>query len=288
MVAIGLMIQWMQSCTKDPIENPDTDSDIELNESADTILLNVQYGSHAQQVYDIFLPRQRNQNTPILIMIHGGAWKAGRKEDLNQYRDIIRANWGNIAIVNMNYRLASNSDHIHHNEIMQDIDRVIQHVLSHQKTYNISSKMGIMGGSAGGQLSMIYAYKYNKNIKCVGNFFGPSIISDWEWYNSTNIWLGGKVGNILAEYVGQTWDKEVYDAVSPYWNVNSSTQPTISFQGVLDPIVPPNQNKLLHEKLDIQGVENEYYEYFAFHGFDANQSRDALLKMIGFFQKHIK
>lgn len=32
MVAIGLMIQWMQSCTKDPIENPDTDSDIELNE----------------------------------------------------------------------------------------------------------------------------------------------------------------------------------------------------------------------------------------------------------------
>ena len=150
--------------------------------------------------------------------------------------------------------------------------------------------MGIMGASAGGQLAMIYAHKYNnsKNIKCVGNIFGPSIINDWTWYNSVNLWLGAYTGDILTEYVGQSWDAVAYKEVSPYWNVNSTSQPTIIFHGNLDPIVPVYQSQRMNGKLNTLGVPNQYYEYIAFHSFDDTQSDDVLTKLVAFFKVYLK
>lgn len=268
----------------------DTDDTTGTSNLPDTTMKNVSYGSHARQVYDVYLPAKRDINTPCIVMIHGGAWKAGQKEDMNNFVNLIQKSWKNVAIVNINYRLASNTDSIHHEEIITDIDAAIAHVLNQKTAYNISSKMGIVGASAGGQLAMIYAYKYNhhNNIQCVGNIFGPSIINDWSWYNSNNIWLGGKVGDILTEYVGQPWDTTAYKSVSPYWNITSNSQPTIIFHGNLDPIVPVYQSQWLNGKLTTLNVPHQYHEYVAFHGFDTNQSVDVVNKMVAFFKVHIK
>jgi len=255
----------------------------------DITMVDVSYGDHQMQKYDIHLPAGRDSNTPVLLMIHGGAWKAGQKEEFNYYVGLIKKKWSDVAIVNMNYRLASNTDNIHHSEIMSDINMAIKDVLDNLKEYKISSKMGVIGASAGGQLAMIYTYKYNdhNNIKCVASIFGPTIIKDWSWYNSTNIWLGGKVGDILTEYVGQTWDDAVYESVSPYWNISSTSQPTILFHGNIDPIVPVYQSQWMNGKLNTLNVTHEYHEYFALHGFDNTQSEDIISKLVSFFKIHI-
>lgn len=273
------------ACTKESI-SPDNNTG--TNPFSDTTILNVAYGSHTRQVYDIYLPANRDSNTPVLFMIHGGAWKAGQKEDFNYYLNLIKSKWSNVAIVNMNYRLASNANNIHHNEIIADINTALNHVNTHKAGYHISDNVGVLGASAGGQLAMIYTYKYNSDIKCVGNIFGPSIISDWSWYNSTNLLLGAFMGDILSEYVGQSWDTTAYNAVSPYWNISSSSQPTITFHGNLDPIVPVYQSQWMHGKLNTLGVTNEYYEYVAFHGFDNTQSDDIINKLVAFFKTHIE
>lgn len=254
---------------------------------SDTAIYNMAYGPDLRNVYDIYLPANRDSSTPVILMIHGGAWIAGQKEDFNAYVKLIQANWDSVAIVNMNYRLASNEDSIHHEEIMEDIQAMVAHLGSKKEEYKISSKLAIVGASAGAQLAMIYAYKYNSNIRCVADIFGPSIINDWAWYSSTNIWLGGKVGDILAEYVGQSWDTTAYKAVSPYWNISSNSQATIIFHGSFDPIVPLSHSKLLHAKLNSLGVENEYHEYPAFHGFNTTQSADVIGKMVQFFKPHL-
>ena len=171
---------------------------------------------------------------------------------------------------------------------MDDIDAALNHVTTNTQKYNISNKMGVMGASAGGQLAMIYAFKYNDDIKCVGNIFGPSIINDWSWYNSTNLWLGAYTGNILAEYVGQSWDTIAYKAVSPYWNITSSSQPTIIFHGNLDPVVPVYQSQWMHGKLNSLGVPNQYHEYVAFHSFDNTQSDDVVNKLVAFFKLYLQ
>jgi acetyl esterase/lipase len=283
-VVITLFVLSIVSCRKEP--NPNNNN--EPNNLSDTTIFNVAYGSYTRQVFDIYLPAKRDTNTPVLFMIHGGAWKAGQKEDINYYINLIKAKWNTVAIVNMNYRLASNTNNIHHEEIMADIHSAINHVNKQKTNYQISKKIGVIGASAGGQLAMIYAYKYNSDIKCVGNIFGPSIINDWSWYNSTNIFLGAYMGDILTEYVGQSWDTTAYKAVSPYWNISSSSQPTIIFHGTLDPIVPFYQSQALHSKLNNLGVPNELYEYLAFHSFDNTQSNDVINKMVTFFKIHIE
>jgi acetyl esterase/lipase len=279
-----LLLLVFSACKKETQNNHSNNS----GNSMDTVLYNVSYGPDAKQVYDIYLPNQRDTSTPVIVMIHGGAWKAGQKEDFNYYIKLIQAKWPEAAIANINYRLASNANQIHHDEIMSDIDSAIQHVIQRKSTYQISSNIGLVGASAGGQLAMIYAYKYNSDIKCIANFFGPSIINDWAWYNSNNLWLGGKVGNILQEYVGQSWDSAAYSNVSPYWNVNANSQPSIIFHGNLDPIVPVYQSQWMKGKLIQLGVPNQYHEYVAFHGFDNTQSEDAILKMTNFFKLYLK
>ncbi len=274
------------SCIKDEVKN--NSNNIGNSNLNDTTLFNVSYGSHSSQVYDIHLPSKRDTSTHVILMIHGGAWKAGQKEDMNTFVNLVKSKWNNVAIVNMNYRLASNANNIHHNEIISDINAVYSHVINNSNNYQISNKVGVVGASAGGQLAMIYAYKYNSNIKCIGNVFGPSIISDWSWYNSTNLWLGGYTGDILTEYVGQSWDSTVYKSVSPYWNVSNNSQPIIMFHGNLDPIVPVYQSQWMRSKLNSLSVKNEYYEYIAFHGFDNTQNNDVVTKLVAFFKTNLK
>lgn len=285
LILLTICIVGIIACEKDPT-NPNNNNG--TNPLVDTTLLNVAYGSHTRQVYDIYLPADRDTNTHVVLMIHGGGWQAGQKEDLNYYMNLIKSKWSDVAIVNMNYRLASNANNIHHNEIIADINAALNHINTHESNYHISGKVGVLGASAGGQLAMIYAYKYNSDIKCVGDIFGPSIINDWSWYNSTSVWLGAPMSDILTEYVGQSWDSTAYKSVSPYWNVSNSTQPTIIFHGILDPIVPLYHSQWLHGKLNTLGVTNEYYEYIAFHSFDNTQSEDVINKLVAFFKTHLE
>jgi acetyl esterase/lipase len=255
----------------------------------DTILMNVAYGSHSRNIMDLHLPAKRDNKTPVMVFIHGGAWKAGDKADLNNYVNIIKKEWPSIAIANINYRYASNDSNIHHPQMMDDIKKAIGFLVNKKADFQISTDMSIGGGSAGGQLAMIYAYKYNdyNNIKCVLNIFGPSSIRDWSWYQSNNIWLGGKVGDILAEYVGQQWDSTAYAQVSPLQQVDSNTPPTIIFHGNLDPIVPFYQSQWLNAELGKNGVAKEFHEYLAFHSFDGPQTNDVCKKMVAFMKKHM-
>lgn len=267
---------------------PDNRNTTPTEELKDTILTNIAYGTHPRNVYDIHLPAKRDSNTPVILLIHGGSWKAGQKEDFNYYIQLIKQQWKDVAIVNMNYRYVSNANNIHHSELMADIDLAVNQISVNATKYHISSNIGVVGASAGAHLAMIYAYKYNSNIKCVGDIFGPTIFNDWDWYNAFSLATNTKTGDVLAEYVGQPWDTTAYKAVSPYWNLSSSTQPTIIFHGSLDPIVPVYHSQWLHSKLKGLNVPTEYHEYFAFHGFDINQTNDVLTKLIAFFKIHLK
>lgn len=259
-----------------------------IGEFRDTTFVDVSYGSHTRQKYDIHLPARRNINTPVILMIHGGAWIAGQKEDFNQYIELIKSRWNSVAIVTMNYRYASTANKIHHAEIMADIASVVEHLSTNTTKYQISKNIGVIGASAGAHLAMIYAYKYNSNIKCVGDIFGPTIFNDWEWYNAFNLATNTKTGDILAEYVGKMWDTTAYKAVSPYWNVSSTTQPTIIFHGSLDPVVPVYHSQWHYNKLKALNVPTQYHEYIAFHSFDNTQSNDVMNKLVAFFQLYLK
>src|SRR5690606_42163777 len=90
------------------------DTDTNLVTSLDPTLyyqeLNVSYGSDSDQTFDIYLPANRNLNTEVMILVHGGGWSAGDKSDMKDFRDYIRSKFPNMAIVNINYRLADQNN----------------------------------------------------------------------------------------------------------------------------------------------------------------------------------
>lgn len=280
--AFAVLALLFSSCEKN-------DDPVPLDPMVEMVLYDVRYGDHARQRYDIHLPAGRDTSTPVVVMLHGGAWSSGSKEELAPYVSLLRQKWPEVAVVNMNYRLAGTAEHFHHEHMMEDIRSVLAHVLDRQTYYSVSSRMAVGGASAGAQLAMIYAYRYNDfgNIRCVASFFGPTLINDWAWYDSYNIFLGRYIGDLLTDYVGIPWDSAAYAAVSPYSNVTQQSPPTIVFHGTLDPIVPVYHSRLLHERLNELGIPNEYYEYPAGHGFSPEQNNVAFTDLVVFLKSFL-
>lgn len=257
----------------------------------DTVMYDVAYGPHPRHKYDLYLPAGRDTiKTPGVLLLHGGGWKYGQKEDMQMWVNLFRKVYPEAAIINMNYRLASWSEGIHHPEIMTDLQEAVQHIMAHRAEYRIAGRMAMAGESAGAHLSMMYAYRFNEAglIRAVGDLYGPSTLYDWSWYSSANLWLGALVGDVLAEYVGAPFDSAAYCAASPYWQATSQAPPTIIFHGILDPIVPKYQSDWLNARLHSLGVPRQYHEVLAFHGFNYYQAEDAVQKMTAFFRPLLK
>ncbi|HQW85484.1 MAG TPA: alpha/beta hydrolase, partial [Ferruginibacter sp.] len=125
------------------------------------IILDTSYGTDAKQKMDIYLPSGRNSSTKLIVMIHGGAWQAGDKNDFNYMKNLLSTKWPDVAIANINYRLASNTANIHHTEIMSDISAAVNFMAVNKTSFVISDTMAMIGESAGAHLALLYTYAFN-------------------------------------------------------------------------------------------------------------------------------
>lgn len=247
------------------------------------------YGTASRNVMDIYLPKDRDENTPTIVLVHGGAWQAGNKSDMQVLVNLLQKEMPEAAIANINYRLA-NGNSVTAEQINEDIDAAISFLSDNREEFNISNKFALIGASAGAHLAMLYAYKYdNENrIKCVSDLFGPSLIDDWEWYNSYNVFLGANIKDILKNYTGTFWDTMVYKAYSPLRQLTTTQNvPTIIFHGTLDPIVPIYQSQWLKARLTELNIPFQYVEYVDFHGFNDENYKDCVKKTVAFFKNHL-
>lgn len=271
------------SCKKRTATQPSADA---------KIVQDISYGDDNLQKIDLYLPGGRDSNTPVIILVHGGAWMAGDKTDMQVLVPLLQSAWPEAAIANVNYRLADGKT-VTANQIMVDIRSALDFLSNHKDSLIFSTKYGLMGASAGAQLSLLYAYTQDadQNIKAVADLYGPCIIDDWSWYSSFNVFLGQSIKDVLTNYIGSTWeaDSAAYHSNSPYTQLKASNgRPTIVFHGSLDVIVPIYQSQWLSAKLKSTGIVNEYYEYLDGHGFNAQNNQDCIKKTVAFFKKQIQ
>ncbi|MEP7237906.1 MAG: alpha/beta hydrolase [Ferruginibacter sp.] len=290
-----VFILTFSSCTKDPLPGGGTGGGGTGGGGGTTtlterIILDTAFGSNPQQKMDIYLPAGRTAATKLIVLIHGGAWEAGDKADMNYYKNLLRAKWPEAAIANINYRLASNPNNIHHTQIMSDITAAVNMMINNKSSFVVSDTLIMVGASAGAHLAMLYTYAHNTNgyVRAVADFFGPAKLSDWSWYNTYNIFLGQAISDILIKYNGAPWDVALYDSNSPYSVATAQTKPTIIFHGTIDVIVPLYQSQQLRARLNTLGVPNEYYEYLDGHGFNNTNTDDAMNKTVVFLKTHLR
>lgn len=105
--------------------------------------------SEAQKM-DIYLPEAGQAPFPVIVSIHGGAFKFGDKAD-NQVTPMLEGLKRGYAVVSINYRLSREAifpAQIH------DVKAAIRFIRANAKKYNLNpDKIAVWGGSAGGYLS---------------------------------------------------------------------------------------------------------------------------------------
>jgi acetyl esterase/lipase len=266
----------LSSCKKD--EEEQTDNSVSM--------MNVSYGSNAQQKMDIYLPSGRSTAaTKVMILIHGGGWNTGDKADFNAYVDTLKKREPSYAIFNINYRLANTPNIFPAQE--QDVKAAVEFIYNKRTEYGISDKFVLLGASAGAHLALLQGYKYTTPVKpkAIVDFFGPSDLIDL--YNNPPNPL---VQPLLASVLGATptLNNTLYMQSSPINFVSSQSPPTIIFHGGVDIVVSPSQSVALNTKLQIAAVTHQYYFYpTEGHGWVGANLTDSFIKIQAFLAANV-
>jgi len=246
-------------------------------------LMNVSYGTDAQQKIDIYLPEGRNENTKVVVLLHGGSWVEGDKSDLSYLIPVIQLQFPDYAIVNVGYRLATLNSPAFPKQI-DDIRSVIQHLESNN--YHISDDYAFIGFSAGAHLSMLYGYAYDTNhdVKAICDVVGPADFTDPE-YTSHPLYSSAATALLGTP----TPTQEQILSVSPVAHITAQCPATLSFYGGQDPLVPATQGPRLKSALDTAGVQNEFNFYpDGGHGnWDDATYNEVYSKIAVFLAKHL-
>jgi len=219
----------------------------------------IKYGPHSRNVMDISLPANRSTKTPVVVLIHGGAWIMGDKAYF--MKEIEQFAKAGIACATINYRYASDVTNVHHPDLPNDVKMAIDFISSKSEKWQIApDKFGLCGHSAGGQLSLITAYTLNDGrIKACGSWAGPLDLINLEQLAITGCKEVGKI--YIGTGLNTTSDTLRYKAASPYWMATNSSVPTLLIHGTNDIGVPYSTSKLMKEKLDNLGVESELHTF---------------------------
>ena len=248
---------------------------------------------------DLYLPAEVAEPLPIVVWIHGGAWKEGDKGTFR--RDMRKVVGQSYVFASINYRLsheASFPAQIH------DCKTAIRWLRAHAKEYNFDSKrMGVWGASAGGHLAALLgtsnnvtelegsggSSQYSSAVQAVCDFFGPTdllrmseMLGELEKESNESLFIGGPLRKNITKVT----------QANPLTYINKNTVPFLIVHGDSDVLVPADQSQILYAALKKAQVEAALHIVpGAGHGF-VGASTEQLDKIDGmvvaFFNRHLK
>ena len=208
---------------------------------------------------DIYKKKNLIKAAPVLIFIHGGAWKKGERSDYLPYL-LDYAQKGYVTAT-ISYRLSQEAPFP---AAVMDVKCAVRWIRAHSSAYMINpEKIALIGGSAGGHLAMMMAYADEKEfgdectigpggkVQAVVNFYGPTDLSTEYAREQSSV----------LEFLGESYQENpgLYLEASPSTYISSDDPPTLIFHGTLDSLVPFSQSDSLTKWLDQAGVANEYH-----------------------------
>lgn len=280
-LSIALLVVCFVSCKKEVSSN-------QGGTIAQLDVTNVSYGTDAAQTMDVHLPEGRTTAaTKVIILVHGGSWESGDKNDFNDAIASIRGELKDYAIFNINYRLASGSVN-NFPAAINDIDLAIDYINSKAAEYLINTnKIVLIGASAGAHLVLLKAYNENDDgkIKAVIDLFGPTDLT-WMFFNHPFPLI---IQPILINFLGTdpTTNPTLYFNASPINFVTAESPPTEIFHGTADEVVPISESEKLDAKLTTMSVPHEFTTYIGeSHGWVGANLTDTYNKVIAFIKKY--
>lgn len=207
---------------------------------------------------DIYRPEGVSTGTTAAVLVvHGGSWMMGKREDMAPLCKAIAAR-GMLAAT-VSYRLAPK---IKWPAMLDDCQTAVRYLRANASKYNIDpDKIGATGASAGGQISLLLGMIETRNthpteypttssrVAAVFDLFGPVDMSiDFKKVEFIFQLVLGKKRADAAD--------EIKNA-SPVNFIDQNTAPTFILQGKDDPLVPYTQSQLLESKLKAKHIPCE-------------------------------
>lgn len=217
-------------------------------------IYNLKYGEHKRQKMDIFLPAEYSKDSPVVLLVHGGAWKYGRKEHMINIQKLLFEN--SIPSININYRLVSKN--ITYRDQLEDIHSAIEKFNSlSEKAELLPAHYIILGESAGGHLALLYGYRNPERIKKIISLSAPTDFYSSEYLHS---FYSRYTSRTVQKMVGSNFNRknlsEEFKTASPIANI--SNVPTLLFQGNQDFLVNYRQGLALDSALTEKKVPHQF------------------------------
>lgn len=243
---------------------------------------------------DIYKPRNPKEEPPLLVFVHGGGWKGGKRSDYLVYLNDYAQKGYMTATVS--YRLVNDSIYP---ACVNDVSDAMHFLFSNAKKFSFDpNKVALIGGSAGGHLVLMTAYDFKKpsipldstylttmpyKIKCVVDIYGPVDMTTPYAQNQ----------GLVQGFIGHSYKErpELYWEASPAKYLKPGLPPTLIFHGTSDNLVPISQSDTLKARLDRLNVPSEYYKLPLWpHTMDIALRPNQYMqkKMDAFFEKYLK
>jgi acetyl esterase/lipase len=219
---------------------------------------------------DIYTPPNRPALAPAVLLVHGGGWRQGDREQLRGY-GILLGRIGYVCVA-CEYRLSGEAvwpAQIH------DVKAALRWMKANASRLRIDpAKIAVSGNSAGGHLSLMVGGTANVP-EFEGNGGNPgvdtSVAAVISFYGPANL---GRNAAELSEAVSMLMGKgattEAVRAASPVSYLKATFPPTLLIHGNADELVPAEDSLKVYRDLAAAGVPVELHMYAGMpHAFDA-------------------
>ncbi|SHM09657.1 alpha/beta hydrolase [Chitinophaga sp. CF418] len=266
-----------------PREQPPTDTIVPLQALE---LLNEYYGQDPQQVMDIYLPAGRTPAiTHIMVLIHGGGWIGGDKQDYTPHINNMKNRDARYAYVNLNYRLVKDGRNIFP-AAEEDINAALEYLWSRADSFHISPLTGLIGTSAGAHLAALQGCKHNQKgyIRAMVCIMG--VYDMKRFFDEGSAGVAPLVVDVLG---GSPQQKpELYHSSSPISYISGQTPPALLIHGTEDTLARYSQAISMDSMLKKAGAVHEFYSFKGWHAIPADVVNEAAEKMFAHIDRYTK
>jgi acetyl esterase/lipase len=256
----------------------------------------VEYASPAGEPLrlDLATPREGSGPFPAVVCIHGGGFRAGKRETLDALC-VKLAEYGYVAAT-VSYRLAPKHPFP---AAVHDVKAAVRWLRANAEKYHVDpTRIGALGYSAGGSLAQLLGVTEHVprfdgdgghpeqpcGVACVVNIYGANDFTksygrSKDAHEVLPLWFGGDLSTHRARHI---------EGSSLYW-VTPDSAPTRCIHGTVDDHVALEQSQWLVDRLQAATVPADLVVLEgAGHGFKGADAEKAHRAMLEFLDAHLK
>ncbi len=273
----------------------------EIPPSTAPVLIDLVYCTSSDGIdltMDLYKPLEGKEPFPAVVYIHGGGWTSGDKTDGVGLFFREELNRRGYIFASINYRLAPKYTFP---DPLLDVKCAIRSLRANSELYGLNpDEIGVMGGSAGGQLAALLGTSSDLSEWNVGEYTPQSskvgaVVDMFGPADLMRMFQKSGRPEFLDIFGAASSDDPVLIKFSPVSYIDANDPPFLILHGDQDQSIPLEQSQILFEALQKSGVpaeliivKNAGHSFLAIGGRIKPNIIELAQKVADFFDQHLK